>query len=233
MKKIIFCIAAFLSCLIIFNSCTLNNANSTPTPKGAFLLAQVSPNAPTLNFTINSNIFDTGLIYGIYTPYVAANPGSYAFAVPNSTLPSTTVNIEANKYYSYFIIDSFNNLNSAFTNDVFKAPSGGDSVYIRFFNFCPNINEPINLYDSTHKVVLSSNRTFNDQGFNPQFTAFNELPSGNYILSLKTISGTLLKTQTIPLVGGKVFTLFAKGINGNTDTTKGLSIALLENYPQR
>ena len=66
--------------------------------------------------------------------------------------------------------------------------------------------------------------------FNPQYTAFNEVPSGTYILSLKTISGVVLKTQTVSLAGGKVYTLFAKGFNGSADTTKAISLGLMRNF---
>lgn len=237
MKKFIPGIAVIASCIIILNSCTLNNGSTTPTQQSALLIAQTSPDAPPLNFTINGNSLDTGLVYGTYSPYIGPiNPGTYNLSIiakgNNAPSDTTVVTVAGNKYYSYFIIDSFNKIKSAFINDVFKAPSG-DSIYIRFLNFCPNINEPIDLYDSTHKLNLSATRNFNDQAFNSDYVAFKEEPVGNYILSLKkTISGTTLRTQSFPLTtGGRVYTLFAKGFYGNADTSKGLSIGIIQNYP--
>ncbi len=233
MKKIIAGFVTVLSLAVILNSCTLNNSGSTTTTtqQGVFLVAQASPNAPHLNIAINSNPFDTAFAYRIYTPYIKANPGTYSFSATgsSSSAPSntTSVDIEANKGYSLFYIDSFAKLKTALINDVFKAPSS-DSIYIRFLNFYPVLNQSLNLIDSTHNnVALSQGRTFNDQQYNPQFATFTEYTSGNYILSLKNAAGTTLKTQTLSLTGGKVYTLIAC-----VDSTKAVSIGLLENYPQ-
>lgn len=234
MKKIFLSTVAVLSLLILVNSCTLDNNNTTQPQSGAFLIAQVSPTAPHLSLYVNSSAFDTGLVFGTYTPYVAANPGTYDFSVyaPGTTTPSlkSTVAIDVNKYYSYFIIDSFNKVQSAFVQDVFKAPSG-DSAYVRFFNFCPNSNALT--LAQTSGAAFSAGRIFNDQANNPQYIAFAEVKAGAYSFDLKNASDSVLKTQSITLVGGKVYTLFAKGIIGSTDSTKALSIGQLENYPQQ
>ena len=237
MKKLIAGVTVVLAVTIILNSCTLNNSGSTTTTtqQGSFLVAQASPDAKPLTVTINGSTFDTGFTYGRYTPYVRANPGTYDFSITASgnNLPSntTTLSIEANKSYSLFYIDSFATIKTALVNDVFKAPSG-DSVYIRFFNFCPNLTQPINLIDTAGSIAFSQNRTFNDQSVNPQNTAFTEEHAGIYTFRLQTISGTVLKTKTVTLTGGKVYTLIAKGINGSMDSTKALSIGLMENYSQ-
>ncbi len=235
MKKLSLGALAVISSCIFLSSC-LKNTNSTTQPTlGAFLLAQTSPNAPTLSVYVNSSLFDT-LQFSNYTPYVTANPGSYELMIdsfPSTTaLIKNTINIEANKSYSYFIIDSFSKIKTAFVNDVYKAPSS-DSVYVRFFNFCPNTTEPLNLVDSATSGSFSSLRTFNDQANNPQYTAFNEVKAGTFTFQLKTASGTTLKTQSIPLTGGHVYTLFAKGTIGNPDPNRALSIGQLENYPQQ
>ena len=192
MKKIILGTVAILSSLILLNSCSLDN-NTTQPQSGAFLIAQTSPTAPSLSVYINSSLFDTGLVYGKYTPYVAGvTPGTYSFSIfaPNATTPSLTSNvtIEVNKYYSYFIIDSFNKVKSVFVNDVFKAPSG-DSAYVRFFNFCPNASSPLSLVNSADQNAWADARTFNDQSTNPQYTAFQEVTAGNIYFSITGYSG--------------------------------------------
>ena len=99
--------------------------------------------------------------FGDYTPYVrTVNPGTYNFVVDSFGIATpaklkSTVTIEANKYYSYFIIDSFNKVKAAFINDVFKVPSG-DSVYVRFFNFCPNATSPISLVNTADQYCMGS-----------------------------------------------------------------------------
>ncbi len=229
-----------VSLLFILNACTLNNNGSTTTPtqQGAFLIAQVSPNAPHLSIIINNKTFDTGFAYSAFTPYVLANAGAYSFSAiatdsSNSGNYANTVSlsINAKKNYSLYYIDSFNKIKTAFVNDVFQAPLG-DSVYVRFFNFCPNLTQPISFVDTAGSVTLSQSRTFNDLA-NPQFTAFTEKPSRNYTIKLVTASGTVLTTQTLALTSGKVYTIIAKGIYGSTDSTKALHLGLLEHYPQR
>jgi hypothetical protein len=109
----------------------------------------------------------------------------------------------------------------------------GDSVYIRFFNFCPNSTSPLSLVNTADQHAWADGRTFNDQSTNPQYIAFFEEPAGTYNFQLQGIAGdTLVKTTPITLTGGKVYTLFAKGIIGNADMTRALSIGQLENYPQ-
>ncbi len=237
MKKISLVLLAVFSSLIFLSSCLNSNGTTQPTT-GAFLLAQTSPDAPNIGVTINNQLFDT-LHFGNYTPYVGGvNAGTYSFAVDSfgvatpSKLKSTIV-IDANKYYSYFIIDSFKNLKAAFVNDVFQLPSS-DSVYIRFFNFCPNATQPLNLVNTANSNSLASNRTFNDQSSNSQFISFQEIPAGAYTLNLEnSVSDSVLKSKTLTFVGGHVYTLFAKGTIGNSDSTRSLDIGQLENYPQQ
>ncbi len=234
MKKFRLVILAVSSSLIILSSCLNSDNNTTQPPLGTFLLAQTSPDAPNLSVSINGSLFDT-LHFSNYTPYVTANPGTYEFMI--DSFPSTTavfknnVTIESNKYYSYFIIDSFHEAKSAWINDVFKVPSG-DSAYVRFFNFCPNSPSPLSLVNSADDNAWANDRTFNDQSTNPQYIAFQEVPKGTYTLQIRNISDSVLKSQSIILTGGHVYTLFAKGISGSADTTRGLAIGQLENYPQ-
>jgi hypothetical protein len=233
MKKNLLGILA-VSSVIFLTSC-LDNNNTTQPQTGAFLLAQTSPDAPNVGVYINGSPFDT-LHFGNYTRYIGGiTPGSYSFAVDSFGISNSSnarlksnVTIDANKYYSYFIIDSFSKVKAAWINDVFQAPSS-DSIYVRFFNFCPNTAEPINLVNSDN-TAWSQSRTFNDQS-NPQFVAFNERLAGTYTLSLKTVSGTVLKTQNnIVLTGGHVYTLFAKGTIGSS-SADSLSIGVIQNYP--
>jgi hypothetical protein len=234
MKKFRLVILAVSSSLIILSSC-LNDSNTTQPPLGSFLLAQTSPDAPNVSVYINNSLFDT-LHFSNYTPYVTANPGSYEFMV--DSFPSTTsvlkenVTIAAKQAYSYFIIDSFHKVKSAWINDVFQVPSS-DSAYVRFFNFCPNSPSPLSLVNSADQSAWFDGRTFNDQSTNPQYAVFNREPKGVYTFEIQDISGNVLKSQSVTLTGGKVYTLFAKGIAGSADTTRALSIGQLENYPQQ
>ena len=235
MKKIFASVAVVFAFLIVLSSCNINS-NLTQPQLGAVLAAQISPDAPSLGVYVNNNAFDTGMVLGTYTGYATINPGTYTFStIPSGTTTAnyhTTATIEANKYYSFFLIDSFSHVQSAFVNDAFQKPSG-DSSYIRFFNFALNLQQPISLINSANAAALSSSRIFNDQASNPQYVSFYEVPAGTYTLQLKTdLSDSVIASRSIPLTGGHVYTLYARGIYGSTDTTKAITIGQLENYPQ-
>lgn len=237
MKRIFAGITTVFAFLLILTSCSINS-NLTQPQLGAVLAAQLSPDAPRLGVYVNNNAFDTGMVLGVYTGYATINPGTYQFStIPSGTTTpyaQTSVSIQANKYYSFFVIDSFSHKQFSFTNDVFQKPSG-DSAYVRFFNFAVNTTQPINLVNasSSPNVVLSQGRTFNDQTNNPQFVAFNEVPAGTYTLELHNATNdSVIASRSIPLSGGHVYTLYARGIYGSTDSTKAVTIGQLENYPQ-
>jgi len=227
MKKIVSSISALLFLALVI-SCN-DNSTSNPTT-GFFLVANVSPDAPALNLTINNqDMIDTGISFGTYTPYYSANAGTYNFAFypsgSSTAAISNNVTIEANKVYSYFLVDSFSEVKSSIVPDVFPKPPG-DSVYVRFFNFSPSVPQPLSLFDSTANNVLATpfqSRAFNDQSVNPSFANFVEIPAGNYTLQLKMVDGTTLWSHNGNLDGGKVYTLFAQGsYNGTGAQTFGL-----------
>jgi len=213
--------------MIIFSSC-LSTDDSTNPQQGAFLLSNVSPDAPALSVSLNSQGFGSGLSYGIYTPYFAQTAGSYTITFANGTTTalSNSINIEVGKYYSYFVIDSFSKVKSAFIEDKIILP-GADSVYIRFFHFSPNAG-PLNFRDSVNATNLFSGRNFNDQ-VNPSFTSFSRIKAGIYTFQLTQPNNTVVATRQDTLAGGHVYTIFAKGFYGGT-AEKVPGIGQIQNY---
>ena len=67
--------------MVGFSAC-LDSGDNTNPQQGAFLLSNVSPDAPSLNVSLNSQSFGSGLAYGIYTPYFGQTAGSYT--IPSS-----------------------------------------------------------------------------------------------------------------------------------------------------
>jgi len=235
MKNIVSSVLA-LSVLAFVLSC--NDNNTTNPTRGFFLIANVSADAPPLNVTSNgSDPVASELAFGKYTPYYNVDPGTYNFSfIPTGTstpVLTSNLNIEANKVYSYFVIDSFSKVKAAIVEDIFRAPPG-DSVYVRFFNFSPNLPQPVSLIDSASGTTLAtpfSNRTFNDQQGIPAYANFTEIPSGNYTLELKMADGTILSSDPENLQGGRVYTLFAKGFYTGTGT-QVFGLGQILNYAQ-
>ena len=223
-------------CLVIFTaSCNLNGNDNTNPQQGAFLLANISPDAPALNVYINNSSFGNNLAYGNYTPYYLATPGSYTFSFFDSSSSSTpklskTVNINALTNYSFFVIDSFSRVKGTFVTDSYSMP-GGDSVYIRFFNFSPNAGA-LSLHNATSDSTLYSSRFFNDQDGNSTLVSYKAMKTGTtaiFNFELRQPDSTVVASRTDTLAGGHVYTIFAKGNLGGTGT-KALGIGQIQNY---
>lgn len=216
--------------MVILSACNINNNSNTNPQQGYFLVANVSPDAPAVSMSINSSSFLTNLAYGAYTPYYGAAGGIYSFAIfGTSSTPvlSNTITISTNTLYSYFLIDSFSNIKSSLVTDNIPATSS-DSVYIRFFNFSPNAGS-VSLRDSASGTLYFSNRAFNDQSTNTSYANFTRMVAGNYDLQLMLSDSTLQGGKSFSLIGGHVYTLFAKGFDGGTGSS-ALGIGQIMNY---
>ncbi len=216
--------------VIGISSCSVNNNSTTNPQQGSFLVSTVSPDAAPVNLYINSSLFQQQMTYGVYTPYYSAAAGGYTLTVTdpnNTTLVTSTITLDVNKLYSYILIDSFKNLKAAFIQDNFTVP-GSDSIYLRFFNFSPN-SQPLTLYDSTDQISLYSLRAFNDQAYEPDFANFVEMKAGTYTFQLRNPADSVIASKAYTLGGGHVFTIFAKGFVGGTDT-QAVGLGQIQNY---
>ncbi len=231
MKKLIVINLVVLGVIIFTASCNVNGSNTNP-QQGTFLLANVSPDAPPLNISINNSPFGAGLAYGIYTRYYPVTAGAYTFSFYDSasaTNPvlTNTVSISPSATYSYFVIDSFKRIKSSFVQDNFKQP-GGDSVYIRFFNFSPNAGL-VSLDDANSDTTFYTGRSFNDQATTSSLANFIGIKKGIYKFELRKSDSTLLASKIDTLVGGHVYSLFAKG-NVDGTGTQAIGIGAMANY---
>ena len=224
--------AAFVTMCCI-TSCNIKNGDTTDPQQGYFLVANISPDVPPLSILINGSSFSSNFAYGNYTPYYSTTAGSYTFAFYTSlsgTTPvlSSTVNLAASSSYSYFVIDSFSKIKSSFVQDNIVIP-GGDSVYIRFFNFSPNAGT-VALTDSASKTDLYTSRTFNDQNITPVYSNFKRMLSGTYTLQLKLADSTIATSKTYALTAGHGYTFFAKGLLNSSSDTTAIGIGFINNY---
>jgi hypothetical protein len=125
------------------------------------------------------------------------------------------VNLEPNKMYSVFAIDSVSKIKAAVVMDDLAAPASG-KAHVRFFHFSPNA--PAVDIAVTGGSVLFAGRSFNDQAANPARANFTPLNAGTYNLEVR-LAGTntvVLSVPGVPLADGKIYTVFAKGFVGGT-----------------
>jgi hypothetical protein len=183
------------------------------------MVVHASPNAPNVDVRINNSVALTNVAYPANSSYTELNSGSTNIKVSPTTTTTyvidATVNLEANKNYSVFAVDSVSKIKAAVTTDDLTAPASG-KAHVRFFHF--SANAPAVDIAVTGGPVLFPNRTFNDQATTATFSNFAPVDAGVYNLEVR-VAGTstvVLALPNITLTSGKIYTVFAKGFLGGT-----------------
>jgi Domain of unknown function (DUF4397) len=216
-------ITSLLLVIILVNSCVKKD----PVTKIAqVLFVPLSPNAPVIDFTINTNTYATSVGYSstvgttTYTlPYYTIEPISNAtIAYSKNGLSSNWANVSANleddKVYSTFFIDSFAKAKAVIVKDDLSDPSEG-KVKIRFFHFSPNA-PAVDVRIAGTTTNLYSNRTFNDQNTTSSLQNFIEVNAGLFSFEI-LLAGTNTVVYTISsltLKPDRIYTLAARGFVG-------------------
>jgi hypothetical protein len=217
MKKTIGKLLGLLAVSAVFVACDKDDDDNTA--KSQVMVVHASPNAPNVDVRINNNIALTNVAYPTNSSYTQVNSGSTNIKVsPTGTTTyviDATVNLEANKNYSVFAIDSVSKIKAAVVTDDLTAPAAG-KAHVRFFHF--SANAPAVDIAVTGGSVLFGNRSFNDQATNTALSNFTAVNAGAYNLEVRA-AGTntvVLSLPNINLAAGKIYTVFAKGFVGGT-----------------
>ena len=126
------------------------------------------------------------------------------------------VDLQADKAYSVFAIDSVSKIKAAVVSDNLATPASG-KAHVRFFHFSPNA-PAVDIAVANGPVVFS-NRSFNDQATNASLADFTPLDAGTYNLQVRLTgtNTTVLSLPGVTLTAGKIYTVFAKGFVGGTE----------------
>ncbi len=227
----------FVNQVSIFNNLTYGDST------GYF---QVGPGTYVMNIfrTDTTNYYkqDTSIITTDTVLYISDSVTYYkmdTFYIPTDTviyqadtmvtLQSPVLNLRSGFYYSLFLIDSLNKLQTTFISDSILVAPPADSARLRFFHF--SVNAPaFDLAESGGGPVLFSNRTFNDINTAPSYARFSTLPNGTYNFELR-LAGTSTVVATLPNVvlnGAKIYTLYSRGFEGGTNA-QAISIGVIGN----
>jgi hypothetical protein len=217
MKKTIGKLLGLLAVSAVFVACDKDDDDNAS--KSQVMVVHASPNAPNVDVRINNSIALTNVAYPTNSSYTQVNSGSTNIKVsPTGTTTyviDATVNLEANKNYSVFAIDSVSKIKAAVVTDDLTAPAAG-KAHVRFFHF--SANAPAVDIAVTGGSVLFGNRSFNDQATNTALSNFTAVNAGAYNLEVRA-AGTntvVLSLPNINLAAGKIYTVFAKGFVGGT-----------------
>ena len=233
MKKVFIRLFGLLLPVLIFVSCNKDDDdNNEPPATSSVMVVHASPDAPEVDVRINNNVALSNVAYPDNSSYTELSSGSTNIKVsPAGTTKyviDATVNLEANKNYSVFAIDSVSNIKAAVVTDDLTAPASGKS-HVRFFHFSPDA--PAVDIAVTGGPVLFSNRQFNDQSTNASYANFTPVDAGTYNLEVRA-AGTntvVLSLPNVTLPSGKIITVFAKGFLSGTGVQALGAQAILNN----
>lgn len=202
---------------LVFLSCSKDD--DTESGKANIMVVHASPDAPLVDVRVNNSVVLSNVSYPQNSDYKEVNSGStnikIAPAGTSTYVIDANVNVEPNKHYSVFAIDSVSKIKAAVVGDDLTPPAAG-KAHIRFFHFSPNA--PAVDIAVSGGAVLFGNRSFNDQSANASLTAFTPVDAGTYNLEVR-VAGTstvALSLPNISLTAGKIYTVFAKGFLGGT-----------------
>ena len=203
----------------VFTNCDKDDDNDSS--RSNVMVVHASPNAPNVDVRINNSVALTNVAYPTNSNYTALNSGTTNIKVSPTTTTTyvidANVNLEANKSYSVFAIDSVSKIKAAVVSDDLTAPASG-KAHVRFFHF--SANAPAVDIAVTGGPVLFPNRLFNDQSTTATYAAFTPVDAGTYNLEVRA-AGTntvVLALPNVTLTAGKIYTVFAKGFLGGVGT---------------
>lgn len=191
-------------------------------------LAPLSPNSPSVDFVVNGAVYATGVGYSstlgtirYSLPYYTLEPKtgtviSYNYSGTTNPVASVTKDLEEDKVYSTYLIDSLSKAKAVIVNDNLSDPTPG-KVKIRFFHFSAN-TPALDVVVLATSAKLFGNRTFNDQATNIAFESFIEVDPGIYTFLFNSTAGgaNIYTTTAQTLLPDRIYTLAIRGFTTGT-----------------
>ena len=218
MKNVLWKVLCLSTLSVVAASCDKDD-DDTDTLQAQVMVVHASPDAPAVDVRVNNAVALSNVAFPSNSSYTAVNAGNTNIKVsPAGTTTyviDANVNLEGNNNYSVFAIDSVSKVKAAVVSDNLAAPAEG-KAHVRFFHFSPDA--PAVDIAVTGGPVLFSNRTFNDQATTTSLANFTPVDAGSYNLEVR-LAGTntvVLSLPNVPVMQGKIYTVFAKGFVGGT-----------------
>lgn len=210
--------------LVTMCGCGLTGHETTPPSAGLYII-NASPDAPAIDVALNNNVIASNYSYGKDSGYFLTFPGTYEFKLSqtgvNTSLADQILNLSPGKYFSLFLIDSFNASNPDIVLIEDKLITDTFSyARVRLLDFSPNSPFLDASFTNINDTVNFSDRYFNDQANVNSYTNFSAVPAGIYDLTLYNHDTTTVinKYSNINFEIGKQYTVYLKGLYENTTT---------------
>ena len=195
------------------------------------LVTHASPNAPGVDLLVdNQKVNSSPLTFPNSTSYLTVNAGTRNVKVnvagTNTTALEANLPLEKDKNYSVIAYDLVASIKAIAVEDNLAAPAAG-KAHIRFFHLSPGAPAvTVGVLSGSTFTPVFSNRAFETQATAATNAAFTPVDAGTYTFDVR-VAGTTTSVLTltgINLQAGKIYTVFARGIVGNTTTPLGATI---------
>ncbi|MDB5121244.1 MAG: hypothetical protein JWN56_2462 [Sphingobacteriales bacterium] len=193
--------------MLTITSCLKNNDTSV---FSAVSLVHASPGLQGIDFFYNGSRVngDTAINYMDTIPYQIINSGISAVAIKryisSVTYMNQNINFEGGKYYSLFIIGKPDSVSWLLTQDNSDAPASGKAK-LRFLNLSPDA-------PSLDFKLNGTNTLFTNQAYKT-YTDYKSVDPADYTIGIYESGKTsALSQQTLKIVAGRSYTVWAKGL---------------------
>ncbi|MFN4285762.1 MAG: DUF4397 domain-containing protein [Lacibacter sp.] len=189
------------------------------------LVVHASPDAPGVDLLVDNNrVNASALTFPNNTGYLTVAAGTRNIKVNAAGTSTTVINadvpFEKDRNYSLFAVNQLANIGALLVADDLTAPASG-KAHIRFFHLSPGAPAvTVGVLSGGNFTPVFSNRAFESQESAAANQAFTPVDAGTYNFDVR-VAGTgtsVLTLNNIRLEAGKIYTVFAHGIVGNTTT---------------
>lgn len=229
MKKLRLFFGVWIICCLGLITFSCNTTGVSPTNYSRLQVVNTIAGSLSLDCALNyTTINKTTIAFPNSTGYISTIPGSkYVGIRPTSTptaafLDTTTVVLQTNNSYSLFFTGQVGAYKTIFIQDSLSTPAIGRAK-VRFVNASLN---PTNLDITINAVNGFDSIAYRGIGKFIEVPAgtyeFKAYPTGTRTSNLATLSNQLL-------ADGKVYTLYAQGLPGNTAANAAFGLSLITN----
>ena len=218
-------IAALVGTAVFFNSCK-NNIDNTSPAIAALTVVNAYPDANPLDFYMGgSKVNNTGLAFGQKIDYFRVYEGSRSVNVTAAgsltSLLTKSVTLKGGFYHSLFVTGKAPaDLDFLLLEDNF-APQA-EKVSLRFVNLAPDAA-------ALSLEIAGDTTKFDDRAYKSATSFKNIVPAkANLVLRDKASNIVKASLDTVNLVKGKVYTIYAKGLENSSSDLNKLELKVSE-----
>lgn len=216
---------------LLFSSLAFVSCKKEKKEEARVLVTHASPDAPGVDLLVdNQKVNASALTFPNNTGYLTVTAGTRNIKVNAAGTTTTVINADVpftkDKNYSLFAYNQLASIGAILVEDDLTTPASG-KAHIRFFHLSPGAPAvTVGVLNGDVFTPVFSNRAFETQATAAANQAFAPVDAGTYTFDVR-VAGTSTSVLTVPgvaLQAGKIYTVFARGIVGNSTTPLGASV---------